>query len=215
VPPTNEPDIPPDIPPEYVDAYLAGFQRGYGGEVEPLKREPIQVAPEPEPAEADPEPELVEDESEPVEAEPEPEPEPVEAEPEPATRSEPVTAGSTPATPKSGTRGRDKAERPDTTEADLPTGEGDQRQADMEWLFERDKDVPLGWAFDPADEPTRGPGSGESGSTSTTAQPPAWRDEGRTGRSPWMVFAVFVAILLLLMLVSYIGGMAFSTIVNR
>jgi hypothetical protein len=99
-----------------------------------------------------------------------------------------------------------------------PADEADEPQTDLEWLFERNQNVPAGWAFDPADEASskesRASEAG-SGSTSTVAETPAWRDQGRTGRSPWMVVVVFFGILLLLMLVSYIGGMAFSTIVNR
>ena len=89
----------------------------------------------------------------------------------------------------------------------------------MEWLFERNRDAPLGWAFNPADKDAMA-GQDKSketgaGSTSTATQASAGKSEIRTGRSPWVVLLGFLAILVVLMLVAYIGGMAFSTIVNR
>jgi hypothetical protein len=113
---------------------------------------------------------------------------------------------------------RDKGARPEQRRSDHPAEQTEQSETDMEWLFERDRDAPLGWAFDPARQPTTAQasdmGSG-SGSTSTSEAIPAWRDGVRTGRSPWMVFAVFIAILSMMMLLAYLGGMAFSTIVDR
>jgi len=106
----------------------------------------------------------------------------------------------------------------DTVEEARPEPDADPEPGpDLEWLFERDRDTPLGWAFDPATASTQRvptPAGTGSGSTSTEGVP-AWRDSGRTGRSPWMVLAVFAAILVLLMLLSYIAGMAYTTVVNR
>jgi hypothetical protein len=88
----------------------------------------------------------------------------------------------------------------------------------MEWLFERDRDAPLGWAFNRADESTSTQSSSPrtgAGSTSTAMEASAEEDSARAGRSPWVVLIGFLAILVVLMLVAYIGGMAFSTILNR
>ena len=146
--------------------------------------------------------------------------------PEPVEAPEPAAA-----------EGLEKLDRPvdeldpPTDQYERPSGEGDERgpdnldrsgpdrPEDMEWLFERNRDAPLGWAFTPADKDAmageeNSKDTGE-GSTSTAIEASAGKGHNRTGRSPWVVLLGFLGILVVLMLVAYIGGMAFSTIVNR
>ena len=196
-PSSGRPEVPPDIPPEFVEAYLAGFQRGFAGEVELQAVEPVE-APEPATEEGLEKPDRPADELDPPTDEIDP----------PTDEIDPPTDQLQRTSDDGDERGPDNLDR-----------SGPDRPEDMEWLFERNRDAPLGWAFNPPDKDAMA-GQDKSketgaGSTSTATEASAGRGESRTGRSPWVVLLGFLAILVVLMLVAYIGGMAFSTIVNR
>ncbi len=196
-PSSGRPEVPPDIPPEFVDAYLAGFQRGFAGEVGLQAVEPVE-APEPAAAEGLENLDRPADEID----------RPADEIDPPTDEIDPPTDQFQPTSDEGDERGPDNLDR-----------SGPDRPEDMEWLFERNRDAPLGWAFNPADKDAMA-GQDKSketgaGSTSTATQASAGKSEIRTGRSPWVVLLGFLAILVVLMLVAYIGGMAFSTIVNR
>ncbi len=210
-PSSGRPEVPPDIPPEFVDAYLAGFQRGFAGEVGLQAVEQVEA---PEPAAAEglenldrPADEIDRPADEIDRPADEIDPPTDEIDP-PTDEIDPPTDQFQPTSDEGDERGPDNLDR-----------SGPDRPEDMEWLFERNRDAPLGWAFNPADKDAMA-GQDKSketgaGSTSTATQASAGKSEIRTGHSPWVVLLGFLAILVVLMLVAYIGGMAFSTIVNH
>lgn len=98
-----------------------------------------------------------------------------------------------------------------------PDAQPEPGGTDLEWLFDRRESGPPGWtvasprgtADDTVTEPrtdSADPAVTPSGATSVAGEGP---------RSPWPLLGAFVAVLLLLMLLAYLGGMAFSTIMNR
>jgi len=190
-PTSGEPEVPPDIPPEYVDAYLAGFRRAYDGELTQVAAEPVDETPEPVTVARVPEA-----------------PRGVDERDRPEKRDRPDK--------------RDRPQQAHEASADDTVREA-RREPDLEWLFERDRDAPLGWAFDPteepddepADEPRPAPSRPRTGQRAPRGRrPPGVTRAGPAGPRGWCSPCAS-PFLLVLMLVSYIGGMAFSTVVNR
>ena len=87
---------------------------------------------------------------------------------------------------------------------------------DLEWLFDRRESGPPGWTVG-ADHGAEEESTGEL----DTAPEPADAHTGASSvagsgpKSPWPMVGAFVVVLALLMLLAYLGGMAFSTIMNR
>ena len=187
----EQPEVPPEVPPEYADAYLAGFRRGLGGVEPDAITDRVQQAPRSEPTEPVHQPEA--DGSgapaEPVQHAP-------EARNEPSEQSKP-------------------ADPTDPAEQSRPA-QPERGGTDLEWLFDRRESGPPGWSTgatrSPDDEATGElPADGKAAAVASGATSVA----GEGPRSPWPLLGAFLVVLLLLMLLAYLGGMAFSTIVNR
>lgn len=117
--------------------------------------------------------------------------------------------------------GLDKLHRPEELDRPGDDEPGEpvsvQRGAtDLEWLFDRRESGPPGWTVG-ADHGSEEESSAEPDAEATpaAASTGATSVAGSGPRSPWPMVGAFVVVLLLLMLLAYLGGMAFSTIMNR
>ena len=182
---SNQSSGEPEVPPDVPPEYADAYLAGFRRGLGGLEPE----APAP-PAQQDPPPEA----------------------PGPVHQPEPVQPSSPVASDEATLAAEEEPESPER----LQPAESERGGTDLEWLFDRRETGPQGWSEragqedvgDSTNEPRRKPepDATASGATSVAGQGP---------KSPWPLLGAFLVVLLLLMLLAYLGGMAFSTIMDR